>query len=51
MEEISDELFIQEMRILWQDSNERGILGKIIRNYFETYRAQRIINKLQEGIE
>ena len=53
MEEISDEMFVKEMRIFWQESLiiNRKKFGECIRNYFEGDRAEKIINKLQMKIE
>lgn len=53
MEQISDEMLAKEMKILWQYSNSetRDNLHKIIYEYFEGNRAERIQNKLQETIE
>lgn len=37
MKEIDDETFVNEMRILWQNSDveERNKLGTLIRSYFD----------------
>lgn len=50
MERISDEMFAKEMSILWQNLEvpKRKKLGKLIRDYFEGDRAERIINRMQE---
>jgi hypothetical protein len=50
---LSDELFVVEMKILWQTSDilVRNSLANIIRGYFKGIRAEMIINKLQETIE
>lgn len=54
MERISDEMFVREMSILWQNLEipKRKQLGKIIRGYFDQGdRAELIINRMQEKIE
>ena len=52
MSEIEDDVFVKEIRILWQNSDvtTRKCLGNIIRSYFEGDRAEKIINKMQVGI-
>ena len=50
MKEIQDDMFILEMRILWQNTPHRTKLGSIIREYFGEERAEPIINKLQETL-
>ncbi len=54
MEQISDEMFVREMSILWQNADipVRNRLAKIIRNYYDCGdRAEKIINRMQEKIE
>lgn len=48
--EIDDKTFINEMRMLWQNTLQRKTLGNIIRKYFGEERSEPIINKLQEKI-
>jgi len=52
-EEISDELFTKEMKILWQNCADetRNELGDCIAEYFEDERAQKVLFKLQCKIE
>lgn len=53
-ERITDEQFVREMSILWQnlDVPTRRRLGKIIRNYFDLgERAEDIINRMMEKID
>ncbi len=50
MKEISDELFVKDMRILWQNLGveERNKLGDIIRKYFNYgERPTNLIEKMQ----
>jgi len=50
MEEISDEMFVKEMRILWQNLSvqKRNKLGDLIRDYFnQGERTEKIIFKMQ----
>jgi len=54
IEEISDDVFVDEMRILWQnvDVETRNKLAEMIDDYFdEGQRAEKIINKMQEKRE
>jgi hypothetical protein len=50
-EGLTNELFIKDMRILWQnlDNSKRNKLGEIIRGYFPPIRASRIIQTMQIG--
>ena len=53
MEPISNEIFVREIKILWQNSDvtHRKMLGSIIRDCFNIGdRAEKIINKMQEKI-
>jgi hypothetical protein len=51
-QEISDEMFVKEMRILWQNGpdDNRKLILQCVYDYFEEPRAERIINKMQETI-
>lgn len=54
MESISDEMFVREMSILWQNINQgkRNRLAEIIRSYYDQgERAELIIFRMQEKIE
>jgi hypothetical protein len=54
MERLSDEMFVKEMSILWQNSSVtvRNRLANIIRNYYnQGDRAEKIISRMQEKIE
>ncbi len=54
MERITDEEFVREMSILWQnvDQDERNRLAEVIRNYYDHGdRAELIINRMQEKID
>jgi len=49
--EITDKQFVNEMKILWQNSQNRNKFGNIIRKYFDCGdRSEKIINKMQESI-
>ncbi len=53
-ESISNETFVKEFQILWQNSNIdiRNFLNNIIYDHFDLgERAEKIINKMQEKIE
>ena len=44
MEEISDTIFVREMRILWKnlDVRKRNYLGELIKDYFDGDRAEKM---------
>ncbi len=51
-EEISDDMFIKEMQILWHSTQgNRNTLGNLITRYFGGDRAEAIKNKLMETKE
>ena len=51
LNEISDNTFVNEIRILWQNNvSARELIGCFISDYFEGERAERIINKMQEKL-
>lgn len=50
LKEIDNEMFVKEMKLLWQNALHRTELGWLIRHYFGNLRAEPIINKLQEKI-
>ena len=52
-EPISDETFVKEFQILWQNGDVciRNFLSNMIYDYFDLgERAEKIINKMQETI-
>ena len=53
IDEISNEEFVKEMKIFWQnaDVETRNNFMFMLKDYFdEGYRADKIIQKMQEGI-
>lgn len=51
LNEISDNTFVNEMRLLWSNNvSARELMGCFIQDYFEGKRADRIINKMQEKL-
>ncbi|KKL92204.1 hypothetical protein LCGC14_1887030 [marine sediment metagenome] len=54
MERITDEEFVREMSLLWQnvDQAERNRLAEVIRNYYDQGdRAEAVIKRMQEKID
>lgn len=54
MERLSDEEFVKELSILWQnvEVSTRNRLSKIIKDYYDfDNRAEKIIARMQEKIE
>lgn len=50
MEQLTDEILVKELRILWQNTTQedRDLFASVIKNYFcEGARAEKIINALQ----